>query len=104
MLQAGFPMGSGEVSQVIELKRFSLPVRGHFSVSPPPLSWDYLDPWAGGPSDLAAITCSNGHTTRMVAGVHRVDPDGTVYPSYVCTATGCAFHAFVRLVGWPNGR
>lgn len=51
-------------------------------------------------NDIALCTCANGHTTRMVSTVHRVAPDGTVAPSYVCPVKGCSFHQYVRLVGW----
>ena len=76
------------------------------TLPPVPLTWDYAvrlrrkPPWD---KDLALCTCSNGHTTRMVANIHSVGPDGTVMPSYVCPVEGCGYHEFVRLVGWdPN--
>jgi len=84
------------------LKRHAMSKRGRFDHDPPPATWDYLNPWAGGPRDLAMITCPNGHMTRMTASVHSVDHEGHVSPSYVCTATGCTFHEYVVLEGWNN--
>jgi hypothetical protein len=49
---------------------------------------------------FAHVRCPSGHTLRMTWANHRVAADGTVSPSYVCTATGCTFHAFVKLEGW----
>lgn len=52
--------------------------------------------------DIAVITCSEGHQTRLTKKVHSVDTHGFVLPSYVCTITGCPFHAFIRLEGWEG--
>ena len=90
---------------MIELSRHQLTARGHFDHKPPPLTWDYLDPWSGGPRDIAWVSCSNGHETRLTAQVHAVDHEGRVTPSYVCTVAGCSFHEALRLVGWdPHER
>jgi len=72
-----------------------------------PGSWDlprYQPPWCRDLAtiDLAIIVCPRGHATRMSASVHRVGPSGVVSPSYVCTVTGCRWHVFLRLVGWPG--
>jgi len=49
--------------------------------------------------DIAVITCSNGHQTRLTKKVHSVAPNGNVSPSYICTVKDdgrpCDFHAFV---------
>lgn len=87
---------------MITLKRHEMEVRGRFDHQPPPESWDYLDPRAGGLRDLAMVTCSKGHTTRLTAAVHAVDHEGRVSPSYVCTVSGCGFHDHVVLEGWDN--
>ena len=72
---------------------------------PPACTWDrprvVMGPPILGP-DLAVVTCDRGHTTRISARVHRVDAVGRVWPSYVCTAAGCSFHAFVWLLGWTS--
>lgn len=86
----------------MDLRRHALAVRGRFDEQPPPLTWDYLSPWPGGPRDLAMVTCSNGHTTRMTTAVHAVDHGGVVAPSYVCTVEGCDFHRMIVLVGWDS--
>lgn len=79
---------------------------------PPPCSWDYAPRWqweedgsfaCQSDHDFALCTCTNRHTCRLVDTVHRVGGDGTVSPSYVCPATGCAFHEHVQLVGWDPG-
>ena len=68
-----------------------------------PLTWDYAKrlrrklPYE---RDMAMTTCGAGHTLRMSSDVHTIAADGTVTPSYVCTAAGCSFHKWVRLVGW----
>jgi len=87
---------------MILFSRFELKPRGHLSVQPPSLSWDYLTRGHLFEHDLALITCVNGHTLRMVAEIHRVQEDGTVWPSWVCVHPGCSFHAFIRLVGWNS--
>lgn len=77
--------------------------------APAPLSWDYVTcecgkspcPFA---DDMALVTCSRGHTSRMTARVHSVAPDGVVSPSYVCPIDGCTFHDFVKLDGWVGRR
>lgn len=89
------------MTRKVVLYRHELVPRGKLDHQPPPLSWDYLDPHRGF-KNLALITCPNGHVTRMVSTVHRVDPDGTVHPSYVCTVGSCTFHRFIRLEGWQG--
>jgi hypothetical protein len=49
----------------------------------------------------AELTCSGGHGVSL--RTHSIAPDGTVRPSVVCMAPGCAFHDFVRLEGWSAG-
>ncbi len=71
----------------MNLARHALAVRGRFDHQPPPLTWDYLSPWEGGPRDLAMVTCVNGHTTRLTAATHAVDHGGVVSPSYVCVSS-----------------
>lgn len=80
-------------------------------ILPPPLTWDYAPRVLRADGsyvcqsdrDIALCTCGNGHTCRLVSTVHAVTADGTVSPSYVCPATGCSFHQFVRLVDWDPG-
>jgi hypothetical protein len=86
------------------LHRHELVPRGRLDHQPPSLSWDYLDPCGPCRGNLALITCPSGHVTRLVSSVHRVENDGTVHPSYVCTVRGCGFHVFIRLVGWTPDR
>lgn len=83
--------------------------RGHHrcpdaGVPPTPLTWDVARHWEGEPvacaHDVALLTCSAGHTTRMSGDIHSVAADGAVSPSYVCTVAGCSFHDYVRLDGW----
>lgn len=68
-----------------------------------PLTWDYAKrlrrklPYE---RDMAMTTCANGHTLRMSSDVHAIAADGTVWPSYVCAVSGCAFHEWVKLGGW----
>ena len=84
------------------LTRDALAVRGRFDRVTAPGTWDYLDPWPGGPRDLAAVTCPNGHLSRITGAVHVVDHEGLVFPSFVCRHDGCTFHDYVQLVGWDN--
>lgn len=79
----------------------------------PPRTWDYFYLDAIDPEyrisiayrhALALGTCSRGHTCMIVSTVHRIAPDGTLSPSYVCPVKGCDFHEFVRFVGWGSGR
>lgn len=72
-----------------------------------PATWDH--PHAAGSDpvvqrlmrdDLVYVTCPFGHSLRAVSSIHRIEADGRMKPSYVCTATGCSFHAHVRLEGW----
>ena len=73
-----------------------------------PATWDY--PHASDDSavqrimrdDLVYVTCPNGHSLRAVSTVHKVAHDGALSPSYVCTATGCTFHEWVKLEGWGS--
>ena len=77
-------------------------------ILPPPLTWDYAKRLrrkdgryvAGSENDLVDSTCLHRHTCILSARIHRIAPDGTVMPSYVCPSTGCSFHTFVRLIGW----
>lgn len=69
--------------------------------TPPPLTWDRAKPGALA-DDLALITCAAGHTLRLTSRIHRIATDGSVFPSWVCTVPGCAFHEFIRLVGWQS--
>lgn len=78
-----------------------LPDHGHGL--PPPCTWDKVRVSMGPPAlgpDIAVVTCARQHTTRISARKHIVLPDGRVHPSYVCTAPGCDFHAFIRLLEW----
>ena len=50
--------------------------------------------------DLAYIVCPQGHRLRVSSKVHSIAADGTLHPSYVCSATGCTWHVFAQLVGW----
>ena len=45
------------------------------------------------------IVCARGHITT-VGRNHTVAADGTVEPSYVCTAPGCAWHAWIQLLSY----
>lgn len=68
----------------------------------PPCTWDYLPPRPESvvtAHDFAVVTCSHGHTMRLVTTTHRVLRDGWLMPSLVCPYS-CSFHEFVRLVGW----
>jgi len=71
--------------------------------SAPAPSWWPLDP-AKTAGEIAWVKCPNGHVTTLHQRVHRVDADGVVSPSYVCTAYGCNWHVFVRLDGFGEGR
>jgi hypothetical protein len=76
-----------------------------WQTAPVPLTWEYaIHPKNEHASlyadDLAFVVCDKGHRLRVSAKVHRIDPDGTLHPSWVCTATGCTFHVFAQLVGW----
>ena len=82
------------------LHRHELVPRGKLDHQPPPLSWDYLDCYSPHQKSVAVITCSQGHVTRLSSSVHRVDQNGVVSPSYVCTVDRCRFHAFIQLVRW----
>lgn len=79
----------------------------HNPPQPAPHSWDYVTCECGKTpcpfvDDMALVTCSQGHTSRMTVRIHAVADDGTVSPSYVCPIDGCAFHDFVRLDGWQG--
>jgi hypothetical protein len=83
----------------VELQRLSWDGRGDSA----PLTWDYakrLRRKAPYDRDMAMTTCANGHTLRMSSDIHKIAPDGTVTPSYVCTHPECSFHQMVRLIGW----
>lgn len=91
---------------MIEFTRYDqrMPDEG---VLPPAKTWDYAPTYEGRwahvyADDLAFATCPFGHTCRLSKKVHSVAADGTLSPSYVCPATGCTFHDFVRLVGWTR--
>lgn len=36
------------------------------------------------------------------AAPHGVRADGTVFNSVVCQTTGCGFHEYIKLEGWPG--
>lgn len=65
-------------------------------------TWDYLTPGEHEvlKYDFALVTCTKGHTCRLVTKIHSIAKDGTLSPSLVCPVPGCTFHEFVRLVGW----
>lgn len=47
----------------------------------------------------ATLVCSRGH--KMTLRGHEIAADGTASPSVVCPVSGCDFHEFIRLDGWP---
>lgn len=93
----------GRIGSLImdEFTRHEMRPRGRIDHKPPNRTWDYLDPqgkeWL---NNLALITCSNGHTCRIVSTVHRIGAQGALSPSYVCPIATCGYHAMVRFVGW----
>lgn len=49
----------------------------------------------------ATVVCAHGHNERI--DEHEIANDGRVSPSVVCTENRCAWHEYVKLVGWGEG-
>lgn len=74
--------------------------RDNSATSPPPLNWIACHP-STRHVFKATMACPYGHVLTL--RIHTIAKDGTVSPSVICSAPGCSFHEYVRLIGWTFG-
>ena len=43
------------------------------------------------------VRCENGHYSQLD---HKIDRQGGVAPSFVCSRSGCDWHVNLKLEGW----
>lgn len=68
-----------------------------------PGEWALWDPEGDGRWQVVT-TCGQCGAVAGCLVKHSIEENGEVNASYVCSATGCGWHVFVRLDGWDLGR